>query len=75
MVPSSQKTDKGRSNGVSLDIVDGLRATRIADAPLPNIKTKNLDVVTEYAKTKHKRAASFVVIGDYDYVNVGYEWR
>jgi len=29
----------------------------------PRLKSKNLDVVAEYAKSKRKKAANFVVIG------------
>lgn len=41
--------------------VDGMNVLRIDDAPLP--KSKNLDVLKEFEKTKSKKSASFVVVG------------
>ena len=29
------------------------------------VKSKNIDVISEYSKTEHKRAANFVVIGEF----------
>ena len=50
-----------KSPGASLDELKGLK---IDDSPLP--KSKNLDVVSEFEKSKSKKTASFVVVGHVD---------
>jgi elongation factor 1 alpha-like protein len=42
-------------------IANGLEAMRVDDSP--RATSKNLDVLKEYANTKSKNAANFVVIG------------
>jgi len=42
-------------------ITNGVNNLTVADAS--KAKSKNLDVLTEYNKIKHKNAANFVVIG------------
>ncbi|KAJ2990424.1 hypothetical protein NUW58_g2957 [Xylaria curta] len=46
------------------DVIDGIKAIKVDDAPLP--KSKNLDVISEYEKAESKRNASFVVVGHVD---------
>jgi len=43
---------------------DGLKTLKVDDTPLP--KSKNLDVLREYEKSKAKKSASFVVVGHVD---------
>ncbi|XXG95976.1 hypothetical protein Hte_002253 [Hypoxylon texense] len=43
---------------------DGMSVLKIDDTPLP--KSKNLDVLKEFQKTKSKKSASFVVVGHVD---------
>ncbi|KAI1848917.1 hypothetical protein JX265_001248 [Neoarthrinium moseri] len=43
---------------------DGVKALKVDDTPLP--KSKNLDVLSEYEKSKGKKSASFVVVGHVD---------
>ncbi|KAF3018497.1 Hsp70 suppressor, GTPase facilitates ribosomal subunit dissociation [Neopestalotiopsis sp. 37M] len=43
---------------------DGIKAIKLDDTPLP--KSKNLDVLGEYEKSKSKKSASFVVVGHVD---------
>ncbi|ETS78074.1 hypothetical protein PFICI_10136 [Pestalotiopsis fici W106-1] len=43
---------------------DGIKAIKLDDAPLP--KSKNLNVLSEYEKSKSKKSASFVVVGHVD---------
>lgn len=35
-----------------------------------NVKGKNLDVLSEYKKSKRKNAANFVVIGQYLFLDI-----
>ncbi|KAL9103983.1 MAG: hypothetical protein Q9163_001045, partial [Psora crenata] len=46
-------------------ITQGVKEVNVA-AELPKTRSKNLDVVTEYSRTKSKNAANFVVIGHVD---------
>ena len=41
---------------------DGIKNLKVDDTPLP--KSKNLDVLSEFAKSKSKKTASFVVVGE-----------
>lgn len=43
---------------------DSVKGLKVEDAPLP--KSKNLDVLDEYEKSKKKKSASFVVVGHVD---------
>ncbi|GAW13989.1 hypothetical protein ANO14919_033810 [Xylariales sp. No.14919] len=44
--------------------MDGIKAMKIDDTPLP--KSKNLDVLSEFEKSRSKKNASFVVVGHVD---------
>ncbi|KAI0968268.1 P-loop containing nucleoside triphosphate hydrolase protein [Xylaria arbuscula] len=50
--------------GKNEDAVDGIKAMRVDDTPLP--KSRNLDVLSEFEKSKSKKNASFVVVGHVD---------
>ncbi|KAH8195039.1 hypothetical protein TruAng_010794 [Truncatella angustata] len=54
---------KGGDNKVD-EATDGVKALKVDDAPLP--KSKNLNVLNEYEKSKSKKSASFVVVGHVD---------
>jgi elongation factor 1 alpha-like protein len=41
---------------------EGMNNLKIDDTPLP--KSKNLDVIREFKKSKAKKSASFVVVGE-----------
>ena len=43
------------------DVANEIKALKVDDTPLP--KSKNLNVLNEYEKTKKKKTASFVVVG------------
>lgn len=43
-------------------VTDGISKVAIEDAP--RAKSKNLDVVAEYERSRRKNAANFVVIGE-----------
>ncbi|KAI1387378.1 P-loop containing nucleoside triphosphate hydrolase protein [Hypoxylon trugodes] len=58
---SKKKVDVG---GKSDSTSDGIKGLKIDDTPLP--KSKNLDVLKEFEKTKSKKSASFVVVGHVD---------
>ncbi|KAJ1338329.1 elongation factor 1 alpha-like protein [Microdochium nivale] len=51
---------KGPADGAA----DSLKTLKVDDTPLP--KSKNLDVLGEYEKSKAKKSASFVVVGHVD---------
>ncbi|KAL8418808.1 hypothetical protein RB594_002134 [Gaeumannomyces avenae] len=53
--PKSEKTDP---------LSESVKSLKVEDAPLP--KSKNLDVLDEYEKSKKKKSASFVVVGHVD---------
>ncbi|KAI1354665.1 hypothetical protein F5Y01DRAFT_272350 [Xylaria sp. FL0043] len=61
---ASSNKKKGGLEGKDGGIVDGMKATKIDDTPLP--KSKNLDVLSEFGKAKKKKNASFVVVGHVD---------
>jgi elongation factor 1 alpha-like protein len=42
-------------------VTAGVKALAVSDVPLP--KSKNLNVIEEYEKSKPKKHASFVVVG------------
>ncbi|KAI2633384.1 hypothetical protein GGS21DRAFT_520491 [Xylaria nigripes] len=46
------------------DAINGMKAVKISDAPLP--KSKNIDVLRAFENTKSKKSASFVVVGHVD---------
>jgi elongation factor 1 alpha-like protein len=56
--PASAKKKAAGVDAVAHDV----RAIKIDDTPLP--KSKNLNVLTEYEKSKSKKTASFVVVGE-----------
>lgn len=45
-------------------VTDGIGKVAIEDAP--RAKSKNLNVMAEFEKSKRKNAANFVVIGQWD---------
>lgn len=57
-VAASSKKKAGGVDAVAHDV----KALKIDDTPLP--KSKNLNVLTEYEKSKSKKTASFVVVGE-----------
>lgn len=54
-------TAKKGGNNKADQAADGVKALKVDDTPLP--KSKNLDVLGEYEKSKSKKSASFVVVG------------
>jgi elongation factor 1 alpha-like protein len=60
--PAAQPNKKGGSaaEAVAAEVKD----LKISDAPLP--KSRNLDVISEFQKSKNKKSASFVVVGHVD---------
>ncbi|KAJ3580253.1 hypothetical protein NPX13_g315 [Xylaria arbuscula] len=61
---ASTNKKKAGSEGKAGSTIDGLKAMKIDDTPLP--KSKNLDVISEFEKAKTKNSASFVVVGHVD---------
>ena len=59
LAASTTTKKKGASDGK--DATDGIKDLKIDDTPLP--KSKNLDVLSEFEKSKSKKSASFVVVG------------
>ncbi len=55
--PKAKETPKPKTTSVA----SGVQALSIQDTP--KVKSKNIDVVSEYKKIKRKNAANFVVIG------------
>ena len=58
---ASAVKQKGASD--TKDVTNGVKDVKIDDTPLP--KSKNLDVLSEFEKSKSKKSASFVVVGQY----------
>ncbi|KIW59169.1 translation elongation factor Tu, variant 1 [Exophiala xenobiotica] len=58
--PKAKETPKPKTTSVAR----GVQALSIQDTP--KVKSKNIDVVSEYKKIKRKNAANFVVIGHVD---------
>ncbi|RYP12189.1 hypothetical protein DL767_011394 [Monosporascus sp. MG133] len=58
---ASTTKKKGGPDEKAASTSDGLKDLKIDDTPLP--KSKNLDVLSEYEKSKSKKSASFVVVG------------
>ncbi|GAP92487.2 putative elongation factor 1-alpha [Rosellinia necatrix] len=54
----------GGSDGKTENTLEGIKAMKIDDTPLP--KSKNLDVIREFENAKTKKSASFVVVGHVD---------
>jgi elongation factor 1 alpha-like protein len=52
----------GKKQGGGDNVTGDLKALKIEEAPLP--KSKNLDVLSEFEKSKSKKTASFVVVGE-----------
>jgi elongation factor 1 alpha-like protein len=52
---------KKKGGSAEKDASDAVKDLKIDDTPLP--KSKNLDVLSEYEKSKNKKSASFVVVG------------
>ncbi|KAI1741626.1 hypothetical protein F4680DRAFT_56238 [Xylaria scruposa] len=61
---ASANKKKSVPDGKGEGLEDVLKPLRVDDTPLP--KSKNLDVVGEFEKTKKKKNASFVVVGHVD---------
>ncbi|KAI1153723.1 hypothetical protein F4825DRAFT_473749 [Nemania diffusa] len=61
---ASTPKKKGGSERKDGNNIDGMKAMKIDDTPLP--KSKNLDVISEFEKAKRKKNASFVVVGHVD---------
>jgi elongation factor 1 alpha-like protein len=67
--PNDQSGLKSKQNAAKVltakkaqtDLTGGVKALSVEEPA--NVKSKNLDVLTEYNKSKHKNAANFVVIG------------
>ncbi|KAI1473241.1 P-loop containing nucleoside triphosphate hydrolase protein [Daldinia caldariorum] len=57
-------TKKKASAGKVEEITGGVKGLKIPDAPLP--KSKNVDVLKEFERSKSKKNASFVVVGHVD---------
>ncbi|KAK6957074.1 hypothetical protein Daesc_002359 [Daldinia eschscholtzii] len=57
-------TKKKASTGKVEEVTGGVKSLKIPDAPLP--KSKNVDVLKEFEKSKSKKNASFVVVGHVD---------
>ncbi|KAI0133528.1 hypothetical protein BJ170DRAFT_715580 [Xylariales sp. AK1849] len=57
-------TKKKGTDGKADPATDGVKSLNIDDTPLP--KSKNLNVLSEYEKSKSKKSASFVVVGHVD---------
>ncbi|KAK3939099.1 putative glucose-regulated protein 78 of hsp70 family [Diplogelasinospora grovesii] len=56
---------QNKGKGASADTAaSGIKSLTIAEAPLP--KSRNLDVLSEFEKSKYKKTASFVVVGHVD---------
>ncbi|KAI1341208.1 P-loop containing nucleoside triphosphate hydrolase protein [Xylariaceae sp. FL0016] len=60
---ASTKKKGGNRDGTAV-ATDGVKNLKIDDTPLP--KSKNLNVLNEFEKSKSKRSASFVVVGHVD---------
>ncbi len=54
-------TTKKKGGSDEKPATDGVKDLKIDDTPLP--KSKNLDVLSEFKKSKTKKSASFVVVG------------
>lgn len=62
-ISSGHKAGKGETATEGVDgITTAVEGTAIAD--VPKFKSKNLDVLFEFEKTKQKPTANFVVIGE-----------
>lgn len=57
----STAAQKARSDATTEGVTSDLKTLKVDDAPLP--KSKNLNVVSEFERTKTKKSASFVVVG------------
>ncbi|KIV91833.1 translation elongation factor Tu [Exophiala mesophila] len=62
--PSSAKPKGKDKPNPKPDVASGVQELSIQD--LPKVKSKNIDVISEYNKVKRKNAANFVVIGHVD---------
>ena len=60
LAASTTTKKKGASDGKDA-ATDGIKDLKIDDTPLP--KSKNLDVLSEFEKSKSKKSARFVVVG------------
>lgn len=56
-----KSTIPAKDNKATKDLSDSVSDMTFDEGPRP--KSKNLDVLAEFEKTKAKRAANFVVIG------------
>ena len=63
----SKSNNKGTPSDKSInEIAEGITKVAI-DASASHAKSKNLNVIAEYGKSKKKKAANFVVIGTQSY--------
>lgn len=63
-VKGSKGSSKTKGEKKAAQIAEGVEAMKLDDTP--KAKSKNLDVLAEFEKTKSKNAANFVVIGHVD---------
>ncbi|KAI0026089.1 hypothetical protein F4780DRAFT_774286 [Xylariomycetidae sp. FL0641] len=63
-IAATSSKQKGGPSSRSDEVADGVKGIRIDDTPLP--KSKNLDVLSEFEKSKSKKSTSFVVVGHVD---------
>ena len=65
MKSKSQQKTSGMRHGEVDKVTNGLSKSTISDSPRPSPRSKNLNVVAEYEKSKKKHTVNFVVIGGY----------
>lgn len=63
MRPGLKSKQPPKSGGKTQDLAGGMNNLSVEEKV--NVKSKNLDVLAEYRKSKRKNAANFVVIGEY----------
>ncbi|KAK5103038.1 hypothetical protein LTS08_003841 [Lithohypha guttulata] len=63
-VNTSQAKQQQPKTQPKANVTNGISGLSISE--VPKIKSKNIDVLSEYNKVKHKNAANFVVIGHVD---------
>ncbi|KAL2428447.1 HBS1-like protein [Exophiala dermatitidis] len=59
--PKAKESAKPKSS-----LANGVQQLTVQETQTPKVKSKNIDVVSEYKKVKRKKAANFVVIGHVD---------
>ncbi|KAL5000404.1 hypothetical protein BDV10DRAFT_162708 [Aspergillus recurvatus] len=63
---SKQPVPKSESSKKAAELAGGMGNLSVAEKVNVNVKSKNLDVLSEYKKSKRKNAMNFVVIGHVD---------